>query len=360
MTLTVGEILCTAIEKVVFDQRAAAALPGEADRLGDERVFLVVSRTLDEQSDEIARTREARTDLIVTVGGGTLTDAGKIMLICLKYNIRAHDELEPYHVYVTGNGTVVKPELDPPDLRTIAIPTTLSGGEFNPLGGATDENRKIKQGFEQRLPAPVSLILDPALTVHTPEWLWSSTGARSPDHAMETLGSHLSNDYCSGLAESAIRLLVSGLAGVKADPSDLEARLKCEIGAWQSIVPLVSGVPMGASHAIGHVLGGTCEVPRGYTSRVMAPFVPDYNKPVNAARQTRTSNAFGAPDRPASELADEFISGLGMRRTLADVGVKEDKLAQIAEYTMEDFGARTNPRPIEKPSDVLEILQLAI
>lgn len=219
-----------------------------------------MSRTLDEQTDEIARitdalgerfagkfkgipphgprsaiieaadaARDASADLIVTVGGGTLTDAGKIMLICLKYDIRAHDELEPYHVYVTDDGTVVKPELDPPDLRTIAIPTTLSGGEFNPLGGAADENRKIKQGYEQRLLAPVSVILDPALTVHTPEWLWLSTGVRSLDHAMETLGSHLSNDYCDGLADSAIRLLVSGLAGVKAEPSDLEARLKCQI-----------------------------------------------------------------------------------------------------------------------------------
>lgn len=38
MALTVGEVLCMAIEKVVFGQRAAAALPGEADRLGAERV----------------------------------------------------------------------------------------------------------------------------------------------------------------------------------------------------------------------------------------------------------------------------------------------------------------------------------
>ncbi len=391
MALPAGEVICTAIEKVIYGQRAAQAVAAEAERLGARNVFLVVSETLDEQTDEIAQVREAlgnrfagqfkgipphgprtaiieaadaareaQADLIVTIGGGTLTDAGKIMLICLKYGIREHDELEPYHVYVNEAGSVIKPELDAPDLRMIAVPTTLSGGEFNPLGGATDEKRKLKQGYEQRLLVPVSVILDPALTVHTPEWLWMSTGVRSLDHAMETLGSHLSNDFCDGMADSAIRLLTDGLPRVKADPADLEARLRCQIGAWQSMVPVVGGVPMGASHAIGHVLGGTCDVPHGYTSCVMAPFVLEFNRPVNAHRQERISEAFGAPQRPASELADEFITSLGMPRSLAAVGVSEDDLQQVAEYTMEDFWARTNPRPIEKPADVMEILRLAV
>ncbi len=391
MELPAGEVICTAIEKVIYGQRTAQAVAAEAERLGASNVFLVVSQSLDEQTDEIARVREAlgnryagqfkgipphgprsaiieaanaareaQTDLIVTIGGGTLTDAGKIMLICLKYNIREHDELEPYHVYVDDEGNVIKPEFEAPDLRMIAVPTTLSGGEFNPLGGATDEKRKLKQGYEQRLLVPVSVILDPALTVHTPEWLWMSTGVRSLDHAMETLGSHLSNDFCDGMAESAIRLLTDGLPRVKADPADLEARLRCQIGAWQSMVPVVGGVPMGASHAIGHVLGGTCDVPHGYTSCVMAPFVLEFNRPVNGHRQQRISAAFGAAERPASELADEFIGGLGMPRSLAAVGVTESDLPQVAEYTMEDFWARTNPRPIEKPADVMEILRMAV
>ena len=114
--------------------------------------------------------------------------------------------------------------------------------------------------------APVMVVLDPAITRHTPEWLWLSTGVRSVDHAVETLSSYQSNDFADGLAESALRLLVEGLPRVKADPGDLEGRLKCQIGAWQSMISIIGGVPMGASHAIGHILGGTCDVPHGYTS----------------------------------------------------------------------------------------------
>jgi len=44
---------------------------------------------------------------------------------------------------------------------------------------------------------------------------------------------------------------------------------------------------MGASHAIGHVLGGVLDVPHGYTSCVMAPHTLRYNESFNKERQKR-------------------------------------------------------------------------
>src|SRR3546814_14940643 len=88
---------------------------------------------------------------------------------------------------------------------------------------------------------PVAIVLDPALAVHTPEWVWLSTGVRAVDHCVETLASYRSSDYADGLADSALRLLVEGLARVKADPRDLERRLKCDIGPWQAEMPVLAG-----------------------------------------------------------------------------------------------------------------------
>src|SRR5947209_20179424 len=82
----------------------------------------------------------------------------------------------------------------------------------------------------------------------------------------------------------ALKLLGRGLLGVKADPLDLEARLDCQLGAWMSMVGSQTGVPKGASHGIGHVLGGTAHVPHGYTSCVMLPHVLRFNHAVNAER----------------------------------------------------------------------------
>ena len=380
----------TATERVHMGRRAADALAEEATVLGAQRVFLLVSSTLRHKTQEIIEieaalgnriaavhdgiaphsprtdvlkaTEAARAvdaDLVVTVGGGSVTDAGKVIALGLKHGFSKHDDYEGYYVFVDDAGATVVPEFDAPDIRVICCPTTLSGGEFNTMGGVTDERENKKQGYTHRMMAPVAIVLDPALTVHTPDWLWNSTGVRSVDHALEALGSLQSNHFSDGIADSALRLLSQGLPAVKADPADLDARLRCQIGAWQSMIPIIGGVPMGASHAIGHVLGGTADVPHGYCSCVMAPAVLAFNQPVNGSRQARISDCLGRSGEDASTVVDEFIRRLDMPRTLSEVGVTDDQLDIIAEYTMLDFWARTNPRTIQGPSDVREILDMA-
>jgi alcohol dehydrogenase class IV len=386
-----SRVVLTATERVSIGAPAAEAVAAEAEAMGARRVFILSSRHLAEKTGEIRAieaalgsrhaathhgirpnaprsdvlvateaARAAGADLVVTVGGGSVTDAGKIVTMCLKHNVTTIEGFDAFRTYVEADGTVVSPVFAGPDIRTVCVPTTLSGGEFNPLSGATDERIKLKQGYETRLMVPVCVVLDPAITVHTPEWLWLSTGVRSVDHAVETLGSLQSNDFCDGIADSALRLLAEGLPRVKADPGDLDARLKCQIGAWQSMIPIIGGVPMGASHAIGHVLGGTCDVPHGHTSCVMSPFVQAWNAPVNAHRQKRISACLGDAGQPASVLLDRLIRGLGMPRSLTEVGVREDQLPLIAEYTLEDFWGRTNPRTITGAEDVMTILRTAL
>ena len=389
--VTASQVMLTATERVTLGVPAAEAIAQEAASRGASRVFILASSHLNRQTDEIrrieaalgarhaathdgiqphaprsdvlaaaTRARAIKADLVVTVGGGSVTDAGKILLICLKHNITTIDQFDDYRVRVDHDGNMVLPDFTGPDIRAICVPTTLSGGEFNPLSGATDEALKLKQAYTQREMVPVCVVLDPAITIHTPEWLWLSTGVRSVDHATETLASFLSNDFCDGIADSALRLLAAGLPAVKAEPGDLDARLKCQIGAWQSMIPIIGGVPMGASHAIGHVLGGTCDVPHGHTSCVMSPYVQAFNLSVNAERQKRISACLGDPSRPASELLDALIRGLGMPRSLREVGVREDQLQLISENTLEDIWGRTNPRTIRTAADVMEILRTAM
>ena len=83
-----------------------------------------------------------------------------------------------------------------------------------------------------------------------------------------------------------------------------------------------TGVPKGASHGIGHVLGGTAHVPHGYTSCVMLPHVLRFNSAVNADRQALVSEALGRPGDPAADVVAGLIAALGLPQTLRDVGVK--------------------------------------
>jgi maleylacetate reductase len=205
---------------------------------------------------------------------------------------------------------------------------------------------------------PRTVILDPDVSVHTPEWLFLSTGVRAVDHAVEDICSINGQPIAEGASFHALRLLGKGLPAVKADPASLEARLDCQIGGM-SMVGSHTGVSEGASHGIGHVLGGTAEVPHGYTSCVMLPHVLRFNHLVNADKQARVSEALGRPGEPAAEVAAELISGLGPSTRLRDVGVKSEQLDLIAEGSMHDRWVHTNSRKIDGSAVIQTLLDAA-
>ena len=140
---------------------------------------------------------------------------------------------------------------------------------------------------------------------------------------------------------------------------ELDARMDCQIGTWLSTGPLTSGVPMGASHGIGYVLGAEFGVPHGYTSCVMLPSVMRWNKSANAERQALVAAAMGRPDEDAGDVLDAFIRNLGMPRSLREVKVGPEHFDRIAQQAMATPWVPRNPRKIEGPAQVREILELA-
>src|SRR5262249_56908455 len=146
-----------------------------------------------------------------------------------------------------ADGSVRRPSVKAPGVRFIAIPTTLWAGEFSASAGCTDTVRHVKESFAHPLMAPRTVILDPAVTVHTPQWLWLSTGIRAVDHAVEDLCSVNSQPISDGASIHALRLLGAGLRASKTNPSDQAARLDCHLGAWMSMGGPQTGVTKGAS-----------------------------------------------------------------------------------------------------------------
>src|SRR5215207_4914179 len=307
-----------------------------------------------------AMAREAGADMIATVGGGSITDGAKAVQLCLANDVtsaQAIDRLRP----VNGPDGVLGPPpgMQAPTVPQVTVPTTLSAGEFSAISGVTDERHKVKELIRHPGIIPRAVVLDPAVTVHTPEWLWLSTGIRAVDHCVEGICSGEANPYGDAQALHGLSLLARGLKRVKADPGDLAARLDCQIGSWLSMAPLASGVPMGASHGIGYVLGAMFDIPHGHTSCIMLPAVMRWNKPANAERQALVAAAMGHPGEDAAELLDAFIAGLGMPRSLAAVQIGPEHFDRMAEQAMGTPWVPRNPRPIPGPAQVREILELA-
>ena len=113
---------------------------------------------------------------------------------------------------------------------------------------------------------------------------------------------------------------------------------------------------MGASHGIGYVLGAEFDVPHGYTSCVMLPAVMRWNKSANAERQAMVAAAMGHPGEDAGDVLDAFIRGLGMPRSLHEVRVGPEHFDGIAEQAMRTHWVPRNPRKIDGPAQVREIL----
>jgi alcohol dehydrogenase class IV len=239
------------------------------------------------------------------------------------------------------------------------VPTTLSAGEFSAIAGVTDERDRVKELFRHPDIMPASVILDPSITRHTPEWLFLSTGIRAVDHCVEGICSGEAHPFADAQALRGLCLLSGGLPKVKATPPDLRARLDCQFGSWLSMGPLASGVPMGASHGIGYVLGAVFDIPHGHTSCIMLPAVMRWNKPANAGRQELVSAAMGRPGEDAADVLDALISGLGMPRSLAAVKVGAESFDKMAQQAMATPWVPRNPRRIDGPSQVRGILELA-
>src|SRR5215469_9089482 len=163
------------MESVIYGKPAAEALREEAERLNAKHVYLIVSHTLNTKTDAIEKIRkalgerhaetfdgvpqhttrevvvkiakqasDAKADLVVAIGGGSVVDAAKIVLMCMEHEIFEQDGLEGYE-------TTPERRIGPfrtPKVRMIAIPSTLSGGEYNSGTLVTDTRCKLKQIFK--------------------------------------------------------------------------------------------------------------------------------------------------------------------------------------------------------------------
>ena len=150
-----GHVSFGKMEEVIFGKPAAEAAPELVAKYAAKRVIIMASGTLNRKTDSVSQVaqalgsrcagifdqmpahtprsavvlaasmaRDLKADLILTFGGGSVTDGAKAVQLCLAndiYDIEAMDALrvEPGAAHSTSK---------PPSVRQISIPTTLSAG----------------------------------------------------------------------------------------------------------------------------------------------------------------------------------------------------------------------------------------
>ncbi len=389
-----GEFNPTVPSRIIFGQGKVSSLKDEVQNLGGKRALVLSGRTVAERTDTVRKVNEALgelsagvysgltqraplavaveaanlavsqgVDTLVGVGGSTISDAARMIAVLMAEGIDTVDQLRALGVQ---QDLLLTPDLDGKPLPLqVSIPTTLSAGEFNMGGGnVLDDQAGHKIRVRHRRLYADLIVLDPDMTIGTPDWLWLSTGIKALDHCIERLYSRGNQPAIDAPVLSAAELLFNYLPHSREGDGNPDARLQCLIAAWLSMM----GAPnfaMGLSHAMGHIIGVRYSVGHGYTSCVTQPYVMEYNRPVSAHKQALLARAAGIDakgmsDEAAAEAAaravDDLVMGLGMPHRLRELEIPKEDLPAIAEEVLGDNGCRTNPIRITTADQVLEVL----
>jgi len=344
------EFNLSGLERVVSGAGSVERLSHELERRGLERAVVVTGRTLGASgllervtaplgarcvavfkdarqhvpSCSVAKVagliEQHQADTVISFGGGSPIDTAKAAV---------------YSVLASG---AFPRNARPP--AHIAIPTTLSAGEFTAVAGITDEKTRIKRPVSDSRITPRTVIADPTLTLETPAWLWAASGIRALDHAIESIYSVRHYPVSDAAASSGLTMLLQHLRPSvdTGDPRVLEHRGECQLAAWMCVFG-VTNAGFGLSHALGHQIGPRWNVPHGITSCITLPHAMRFMADLASERFRPIAEGFGVafdpadPRRAALACADRaaaFIAQFDVPQRLRDVGVPRDELAEVA------------------------------
>ncbi|NNL85749.1 MAG: iron-containing alcohol dehydrogenase [Myxococcales bacterium] len=359
------DFLSLSPERVRSGIGAASLLPEEVARVGGSRALIITGNTLANKTGlaqrladqlgkqcvgvfdgskqhvlassvdaAVAEADRTRADVLISFGGGSPIDTAKMV---------AYKRLQA--------GAPVPPH--------IAVPTTLSAGEFTHAAGMTDDTTRVKGVYFDIQLMPRTVILDPELTVETPEWLWGATGLRAMDHAVEAVWAKPPHPLVSTLALRAAHDLRENLPRSR-DVGDLELRLHCQHAAWMSIFGLLN-LGLRLTHPIGHQLGARFDIPHGVTSCVVLPEAMRFFAERTTREQAQLAEAFGVAQKSdaasaaaAADAIEQLVKDLSLPGRLSDTSARKDELADVARSIAEELREFNSPDTDLATAEALE------
>lgn len=271
---------------------------------------------LDEATELVKK--DATIDTIISIGGGSPIDSAKAI------SYRFHEKTGKFLYHIT-------------------IPTTLGAAECTFIAGYTAADG-VKIGVRAKELVPSVIIYDSTFALYTPERLWTSTGIRAMDHAVEILYHPTASEIpARWLALQSAAILFEALLKYKQDPKDEDNITKLQLAAYGSLgfigYNLVGGI--GLSHALGYALGSPYSIPHGITSCLTLGHVVKLKAqdPAAAEQIARLlpfigESAFGDTKVDAEVVGDrilKLVKDLGLDNDLSNYKVGRDQIPTIME-----------------------------
>lgn len=318
---------------------AAGLAPAVFDKLQGNPT----SRNLD---DGIAAFRAGGHDAVICIGGGSALDVGKTVAFMVGQELPVWEFEDIGDDWRRAKTDGIAP--------IIAIPTTAGTG--SEVGRATvitnDATHEKKIIFHPQM-MPKIVIADPALTLGLPPDMTAWTGMDALAHNLEAYLAPSYHPMADAIAMEGIRLLQKWLPVAVMDGRNIEARAHVMAAASMGGSAFQKG--LGAIHSLSHPIGSVYGTHHGRTNAVVMPYVLDFNRAAIADKIGHLALTMGLGPADAAAV-DRFIdwtlilrSQLKIPHTLKELGVKPEAFARIAEMSVVDPTAGTNPVPLTVP-----------
>jgi len=272
------------------------------------------------QLDEATKIVEddSSVDTVISIGGGSPIDSAKAI------SYRLHDKSGKW-------------------LHHIAIPTTLSASECTLMAGYTESNG-VKTGVRAPQLVPHVVLYDASFALHTPARLWTSTGLRAMDHALELLYHPTASEMpARWLCLQSAASLFENLPRYKQNPKDEDVITKLQLAAFGSLGFLGYNIKggLGLSHALGYALGSPYGIPHGITSCLTLGHVvklkardPDAAKQIARLLPFVGETASGNAQKDAEKVGErvlQLVEDLGLDADLRNYQVDRSEIPTITQ-----------------------------
>lgn len=295
--------------------------------------------------------RPLEVDSIVALGGGSSLDCAKGINFVLTNGGCIAD--------YRGYGKAGKPLLP-----MIGIPTTAgTGSEAQTYAVIADAHTHMKMACGDPSAAMRIAILDPELTLTAPRHVTAMAGFDAIAHAVETAVTMRRTPMSDTFSHRAWRLLSDAFERVLLYPSDAHARAAMQLGSHFAGLAIEQSM-LGAAHACANPLTARYNLTHGLALAILLPHVVRWNASValdgygaligSPRRRARDEDA---AETLALRLEDLALAG-GLAMKLADSGVEESALAELATQAAAQWTGTFNPRPFDAEG-ALEIYRAA-
>lgn len=294
--------------------------------------------------------KEAKTDYIIAIGGGSSIDTAKAIGIIIA-NPEFADVRSLEGVAPTKNASV----------PIIAVPTTAgTAAEVTINYVITDVQKERKFVCVDTHDIPVIAVVDPDMMSSMPKGLTAATGMDALTHAIEgyiTRGAWAMSDM---FHLEAIRLISKYLRS--AVNNEKEGREGMALGQYIAGMGF-SNVGLGLVHSMAHPLGAVYNTPHGVANAILLPRVMEYNAEATGEKYKEIARAMGV--KGVDEMSQEEYRKAAVeavRQLSIDVGipqdlkaiVKEKDLSFLADSAMADACRPGNPKEPTK-QDIIDL-----